>query len=532
MYNSNVPSHIKDITRYLMSKKKILIDNLLPISLGYVKKAADQSKELSQQVEKEFELVVKLIQETIQAVTYTKGGKEIKLSEVVFDIDVSKISHDFSQNETKLLQEKKETLSRMLLNFDYRQKNILVRTIYGNEDFVINLSKEWLSQTGGRDEKHNQVFYGKNNWIHNYTDERVEADLCLEQNDQHLLELIINMGQYRLRYELWQKSSSKEKFDGREDLVKLETGLKDLKDCSTVHVIVTKFAALIKQLQNVKFNTLKKNSARPAEKEMNELILIMNKIRSETNLKTKEERKSTTDGYTNLNLMEVWRKNHLRQLEMLNSMINTTEEIVKINNQQLELRRRKTEQVLDKLKSLDITKTNLTETIRALQEGLVELVHLKGVWSKLMDFYSRMSTFMDAAALESMGLIEYLSVSVPMKTSIINDEDMFSFFLEKMEKANEASFLVHQISDMYVNVSDAYIMTRMASLDKMVDPLEIHNLTQYQQDLIATTKNDTENILKYITADEKSFKEELVGRHNQIMDEYQWTLDCRSSEVE
>ena len=60
----------------------------------------------------------------------------------------------------KHLEEKNQMLSDMLNSFGNRQKNIFVRTIYRNEDFVINLSKEWLSsQTEGRHERHRDIFY-------------------------------------------------------------------------------------------------------------------------------------------------------------------------------------------------------------------------------------------------------------------------------------------------------------------------------------------------------------------------------------
>ncbi len=51
MYNSNVSSHnIKDAVRYLMSRNGYYIANLLLISIGLIKEAADRSKEYLQEV--------------------------------------------------------------------------------------------------------------------------------------------------------------------------------------------------------------------------------------------------------------------------------------------------------------------------------------------------------------------------------------------------------------------------------------------------------------------------------------------------
>ncbi len=41
---------------------------------------------------------------------------------------------------------------------------------------------------------------------------------------------------------------------------------------------------------------------------------------------------------------------------------------------------------------------------------------------------------------------------------VLDDDEICVNLLEKIEKANEASFLVRGVSDMYVNVSVKYIM--------------------------------------------------------------------------
>ena len=546
MHNSNVPGHIKDATRYLISRNEVYIVNLLPISMWYVKEAADQSKELSAEVAKEFQLVVELIQETILAVSDTKNGKEVKLREVESDIEMSEISRNFSQNEMKHLEEKNQMLSDMLNSFGTRQKNIFVRTIYRNEDFVINLSKEWLSsQTEGRHERHRDIFYyDKSNWEYDFGDERLDIDKCIEKNNQNLLDLIIVMGQYRFKYETWQNSSEtkNEPFNGMEDAVELEKGLENLARCSSVDVIVTKLSDLIKRLQNVKFEMLQKTSGRPGAEAMDDLILTIKKVRSESKLKPKKERSESTPmlkkstksgkkGFDNANLVETWTKVYKQQFEMLQSVINTTEDIVKVNNQQMELRRQKTKQILDKIKSLDITKISYQEVIKALREGLEELGKLKTDWTKLISFYSKLSIFITKATEESIALIE-ISRVIERDVNALDDDEIYSRFMEKVEKANEASFLIHGVSDMYVNVSETYIMDRIASLDNLmsVDANNKVELKKLQKELIKDTEKASEGIRSYIKQDETSLQMKLVDRKNQIMDEYQFMIDCISPE--
>jgi hypothetical protein len=103
--------------------------------------------------------------------------------------------------------------------------------------------------------------------------------------------------------------------------------------------------------------------------------------------------------------------------------------------------------------------------------------------------------------------------------------------MEKVEKANEASFLIHGVSDMYVNVSEKFIMNRIASLDNMmsIDANKVE-LKKLQKELIKDTETASEGIRNYIRKDETSLQKKLVDRKNQIMDEYQFMIDCISPE--
>ncbi len=83
-YNSKVSSHIKDAVRYLMSRNDFYIANLLSISMGRIKEAADRIKEYLQKVISELKTVIELIQETLLYVEVTKtiNGNELERVEL------------------------------------------------------------------------------------------------------------------------------------------------------------------------------------------------------------------------------------------------------------------------------------------------------------------------------------------------------------------------------------------------------------------------------------------------------------------
>ena len=81
------------------------------------------------------------------------------------------------------------------------------------------------------------------------------------------------------------------------------------------------------------------------------------------------------------------------------------------------------------------------------------------------------------------------------------------------------------------NVSEKFIMNRIASLDNMmsIDANKVE-LKKLQKELIKDTETASEGIRNYIRKDETSLQKKLVDRKNQIMDEYQFMIDCISPE--
>ncbi|EFX64483.1 hypothetical protein DAPPUDRAFT_118125 [Daphnia pulex] len=109
-------------------------------------------------------------------------------------------------------------------------------------------------------------------------------------------------------------------------------------------------------------------------------------------------------------------------------------------------------------------KEETLEVIQALQEGVEdELTNLKTDWMELKDFYSKMNVFAAKATENSIVFIEVVIRVIARDLNVLGDDEIFGNLLEKIQRANEASFLVRGVSDMYVNVSIKYIMDQIAS---------------------------------------------------------------------
>jgi hypothetical protein len=85
---------------------------------------------------------------------------------------------------------------------------------------------------------------------------------------------------------------------------------------------------------------------------------------------------------------------------------------------------------------------------------------------------------------------------------------------------------------MYVNVSIEHIMDRIAS-SRDITTIVTRSTIDWEgilKELGIRDERAFNRIRSYVQSDETSLREKLVDRHNQIMNEYQWMLDCSSPE--
>ncbi len=217
----------------------------------------------------------------------------------------------------------------------------------------------------------------------------------------------------------------------------------------------------------------------------------------------------------------------VKEFQMVLGLI---EEMI-VTAKQLELRRRNRQQVvMDKVvernESFEINNIYNVEAIKALQNALNELTKLKSAWMKLIQFYSKMSILMSKSTEESKEFVDVIQKN----NGQLKDEKIFTILMGKVQMANETAFLVHEVSHMYVDVSEMYILDQMTHLDKMMNATDEVDMDKLQMELTWSTESDAEGIRRFIKADETLLREKIADRYNQIVNEYKWMMDCDSEE--
>ena len=206
-------------------------------------------------------------------------------------------------------------------------------------------------------------------------------------------------------------------------------------------------------------------------------------------------------------------------------VLESIEEMI-VTAKQLELNRRNTQQDVERNDSSVTTKIYYVEAIKAFQNALNELTKLKNAWMKLIEFYSKMSILTSQLEEKRRELVDFVkAILLEIGTTQLDDEKILRNLTDSVRIAIEASYLVHGVSDMYVNVSEMYIIDQMTHLDKMMNATEV-DMDKLQMELSWSTESDAEGIRHSIKADETLLREKIADRHNQFV----WMQDCDSNE--
>jgi hypothetical protein len=103
-----------------------------------------------------------------------------------------------------------------------------------------------------------------------------------------------------------------------------------------------------------------------------------------------------------------------------------------------------------------------------------------------------MDVFITLATENSISFIEFVR-RIARDLNVLDDDKIFRNLLDKIQKTNEASFLVYGVCDMYVNVSEEYIMDQIASSRDITT-------------IVTSSTIDSEGILKELRmSDESAF---------------------------
>jgi hypothetical protein len=142
-----------------------------------------------------------------------------------------------------------------------------------------------------------------------------------------------------------------------------------------------------------------------------------------------------------------------------------------------------------------------------------------------------MSTFITEATKQILAFIDIIKYVDEWLPSMDDNKEILTNVTESVQKATESAFLAHGVTDMYVDISEMYIIDQIGNLENVMKYLQANIVVDIKNEYGTWhIKSGSEGIRYYVEADEISLREKLVERHNEIVNEYRWIQDCDSNE--
>lgn len=192
---------------------------------------------------------------------------------------------------------------------------------------------------------------------------------------------------------------------------------------------------------------------------------------------------------------------------------------LKANNEELS-------KVLESLAELSPEKlANFDQIRETLMRGIKALAEVREQWQKLVQFFQFITNIIKVCQNESLkSFVDYAKVGQKrvLANGYASSDFMRDLIYEQVSQANTTSYVVWSISNTYVEISNKYLMGRLASLGQLIalDPAkERHTIEQKKMELMENSKEAQEAIRQLVEKAKDDFHVKVEKRIKQIENE-------------
>ena len=505
LMTAQVPEHLKDAVKILLQGEDEDLEDLLPIKLSAIQSIADKCVALASSVEKKFKEVMDLTGEVLESSTSVKGTYEDKLRDVEAELAVAKKNRETAAERKKLSEEQYKKLQRAVdkAEKDYERAMdsmpsgwtmIAMNTIDGISNAfttvlsgVGRLATLGLGTPGGEDKSlvekaASKLFsrkasnkipldektidaYTKVPELKGYADSLKMT--CIEDNK---LKADVANSEESIRYLLAQFKH-----------ISQEIGIKGSNNVQN-HLIVLSDEGMqiCMQLKELSKAMNQEEAGRGLTQKIitfHEKVLILqlegNAILGSCPTESKAPNQSVLPQAqeTSKSAAQQAIQNAQFKIESSTAQLDSTKERYDKSCDKLIENTEKLGQIIATIAKLDIQKIDFKQIRETLIKGIRALGELREQWTKLVRFFQMMSNIIRCSM--STSLTEFTEVTEKTKK---RKQEIEGYTLTKMKKdmiykqafqAAKIAHLVNMISGAYVDVSNRYIMSRVAGLGKL-----------------------------------------------------------------
>lgn len=147
LYSGNVDGHVKTAMRILLGGTPGEVELMLPDALHAIENIADECVQLSTEAEAEFQRVMELICELLEACTRAKGQYEKDLRETQIAIEVLNKNKESIESRKEEAEKKKNKMIKQMQNAEKDFKKAMdSMPSTGDPMYNHRINKNWVTQ--------------------------------------------------------------------------------------------------------------------------------------------------------------------------------------------------------------------------------------------------------------------------------------------------------------------------------------------------------------------------------------------------
>ena len=522
-----VPPYMKEATEILLKGNNAIIVNYLPAPMNRIKQAAKSSVDLSKQVVLQFEFVINLIFEVLEMCTNEKNVQEAKLETnfnrqsvlnktiPLYEQMVSQLNKTITKDEEMMdraEQDMRKALKDMpsgweMIGMDFVQSlgntlntalldasQIAVRAALGPAGIssmmlpkVLDFATAATSLLPNKKDRESPSQLGEEQQAPVAAGASSNEDRCTLQYKKYVFDLNGMARHFQTTYNnLKSIDSAKGKYNPKQDTSKLNDILSAVEQCDPLTELVNtglNFVSSLEEIVNLKksnnmtdeeLTEIRQTSFKDAMEIVGKFTDISNNLKKwilsnqqPVAAKTpflssaQQQPKNVKGSASQQALANCKYRAEMAQATLFavrESMEKTRDQMIEQNLEFIKL--------LGEKQSLKLDEIRYDEIIKVLEEGIKKLAILKEHWTNLVMFFQKISNFVENVA--NTQIEDFHSAAETTAKSKILDMFVFDMLYTKALKATQASSVVHNMAEIYMNVSTHYIMPSVSSLSKFV----------------------------------------------------------------
>lgn len=566
LMSSNVPKHQRDATKILLQGDDHELEDLLPKPLRAIKDTADKCLNLASSVEYMFEHVMDLIGEILEACVGAKGAYENELKEVNAALIVAKMKKKIAEEQKemakksyldlhKTVQRTEAAYEKSLESMPGGWKSIALNTVEGfSNSFttavsgISRIATLGLGSSGSKDKSMVEKIF-----------KRGEKNGASTETAKHIDEKSVQAYSSSLKL----KSFANTLMSACLEDDKLKGDLS--KESDTLYYLKCQFSEMLKEQGGKSSNLVQQRLITLCREG---IVICDQVIREKSSMQQSAEDSSKlaeamTLFHNKILVFEVEGKNILGacpteakspnqsilppdpepgkgavQQAMLSARFKIEQTQAQLDHSrdrydkacdQLNEKSARLGEVLAELQKLDISKLDFEKIRQTLIKGIKGLGELREHWAKLVMFFQMMSNIISCSlnsSLKDFGTYAQKTQEKALLKYPVTKLKRDMIYQLAFEAAKTA-YLVNMISGTYVEVSEKYIMDRVAGLGKLqgYDPdNEIAQIRQERMALIQGCKDAQEGIKALVMERKREFSMKVEARAKRIKTEFEKVL--------